>query len=133
MDTGEIADFCAKNSIALLILFGSHAGGKVRAASDVDLAVKMRYGIEFSKLDLIYHLGGLFEGKEIDLVVLTNDTDPVLLNEIFSGGKPLYEERPGAFEEEKLRAWKLYLDTEKLRVMQREYLKRFAEKLGDVS
>lgn len=133
MDTGNIAAFCKKNSIELLVLFGSHAGGKVRPSSDVDLAVKMLRGVEFSKLDLIYHIGGLFEGKEVDLVVLTNDTDPVLLNEIFSRGKVLHEERAGTFEEEKLRAWKLYLDTEKLRVMQKEYLKRFAEKLGDVS
>lgn len=133
MDTGRIVDFCQKNSIELLVLFGSHAGEKVLPTSDVDLAAKMRHGMEFSKLDLIYHLGGLFEGKEIDLVVLTNDTDPILLNEIFSGGKLLYEERAGTFEEEKLRAWKLYLDTEKLRVMQKEYLRRFAGKLSDVS
>lgn len=133
MDTGEIAAFCKKSNVELLVLFGSQAGGKIRTGSDVDLAVKMQRGVEFSKLDLIYNLGGLFEGKEIDLVVLTRDTDPVLLNEIFSRGKSLYEERAGTFEEEKLRAWKLYLDTEKLRVMQKEYLKRFAEKLGDVS
>ena len=44
-----------------------------------------------------------------------------------------HEERAGAFEEEKLRAWKLYLDTEKLRVMRRDYIKRFVKKLGDIS
>ncbi len=133
MNAGKIEDFCKNNNVELLVLFGSQAGEKERPASDVDLAVKMRSGVELSKLDLIYNLGGPFEGKEIDLVVLTIDTDPVLLNEIFSRGKPLYEERPGSFEEEKLRAWKLYLDTEKLRLMQKEYLKRFAEKLGNVT
>lgn len=133
MDRQKIEDFCKENSIELLVLFGSHADGRVHTASDVDLAVKMKLGVAFSKLGLIYGFSGLFEGKDIDLVVLTIDTGPVLLNEIFSRGRPLYEGRAGAFEEEKLRAWKLYLDTEKLRTMQREYLKRFAEKLGNVS
>jgi predicted nucleotidyltransferase len=87
MDTGEIADICKKSYIELLVLFGSYASGKVRPTSDMNLAVKVRRGVEFSKLDLIYNLGGLFEGKDIDLVVLTRDMDPVLLKEIFFGEK----------------------------------------------
>jgi hypothetical protein len=81
---------------------------------------------------LIYRLGDFFEGKEIDLVVLTRDTDPVLLNEIFSKGRLLYEEQPGIFDKERLRAWKLYLDTEKLRRMRKEYLKKFVEMIDNI-
>lgn len=79
------------------------------------------------KLELIYHLGSLFTDREVDLVVLSIDTDPVLLFEIFSSGKPLYEDRPGVFDSERLRAYKLYYDTEKLRRLQTEYLKKFAQ------
>ena len=133
MDNTEIAAFCKENNIDLLVLFGSQAVGKTHGGSDVDVAVKIRRGIESSKLDLIFGLGGLFKEGEIDLVLITRDTDPLLLSEIFSQGKLLYEERPGIYEQERLRAWKLYLDTEKLRRMQKDYIKKFAEKYGNVA
>ncbi|HET6513710.1 MAG TPA: nucleotidyltransferase domain-containing protein, partial [Thermodesulfovibrionales bacterium] len=129
----EIGRFCEESGIDLLVLFGSSAGGRLHPASDLDVAVKLRTGATVSKLELIGGLGDLFEGKEIDLVVLTRDTDPLLLYEIFSRGKPLYEGHSGVFDREKLRAWKLYLDTEGIRLKLRNYLKEFAEKFGHVA
>lgn len=129
----EIDVFCRDNNISLLVLFGSRAEGNCRPASDVDLAVQVRRNLEISKLDLIFRLGGLFGAGEIDLVLLTRDTDPLLLHEIFTKGKPLHEAQPGIFENEKLRAWKLYLDTEKLRRRQATYLKQFVEKTSHVA
>lgn len=64
---------------------------------------------------------------------MSPDTDPLLLYEIFFHGKPLYEETPGMFEQERLRAWKLYLDTENLREMRRKYLKEFVERAHNVT
>ena len=133
MPASEIAAFCKENNIELLVLFGSQAVGKTHGGSDVDVAVKIRRGIEGSKLDLIFRLGGLFKEGEVDLVLITRDTDPLLLSEIFSKGKLLYEERPDIYEEERLRAWKLYLDTVKLRLRQKAYVKKFAEKYGNVA
>jgi predicted nucleotidyltransferase len=129
MEIGEIKDFCRENSIELFVLFGSGALGTIHAASDIDVAVKFRKGADISRLELIYRLDDLFDGKCIDLVILTADTDPLLLYEIFSQGRLLYEEHPGIFEREKLRAWKLYIDTEKLREMQKKYLKEFGERV----
>ncbi len=122
----SIKDFCEKTGIELLVLFGSAAKGTEREGSDIDLAVKMKTDREIDKLDLIFHLGGIFGDREIDLVVLTLDTDPVLLFEIFSQGKPLYEAQQGIFENDQLRAFKLYYDTEKIRRFQSEYLRKFA-------
>jgi predicted nucleotidyltransferase len=133
MKDKEIQEFCKENKIELLILFGSHASEETHPKSDIDVAVKFKRGTEISKLELIYKLDDLFNGKSIDLVVLTTDTDPLLLYEIFFNGRPLYEKDPDIFEKEKLRAWKLYLDTEKLRVIQKQYLKKFAEKASDVA
>jgi len=133
MKDKEIQEFCKENKIELLILFGSHASEETHPKSDIDVAVKFKRGTEISKLELIYKLDDLFNGKSIDLVVLTTDTDPLLLYEIFFNGRPLYEKDPDIFEKEKLRAWKLYLDTEKLRVIQKQYLKNFAEKASDVA
>lgn len=125
----EIAWICEKANIALLVLFGSRAKGKVHAESDIDLAVKPVHGHIVDKLKLIFEFGELLKTEGIDLVVLTPETDPVLLYEIFMNGRPLYENSPELFEREKLRAWKLYLDTERLRRYQKEYLRRFAEEI----
>ena len=127
MSDGEIRDYCEQAGIELLVRFGSVARGTERQGSDVDLAVKMMAGRQASKLDLIYRLGGLFEGREIDLVVLERDTDPVLLFEVFSRGQLLYEARSGIFDAERLRAFKLFYDTGKLRLFRTEYLKKVAQ------
>ncbi|MBI5196949.1 MAG: nucleotidyltransferase domain-containing protein [Nitrospirae bacterium] len=133
MKDKKIREFCEKNNIKLLVVFGSSASEKTRSASDIDVAVKFRSGRIISKLNLIYKLDDLFNGKPIDLVILTADTDPLLLYEIFFGGKPLYEEHSGIFYNEKLRAWKLYIDTERLRSMRKTYLKEFARKIKNVA
>jgi predicted nucleotidyltransferase len=126
MNDTAIRDFCVERGIELLVLFGSVAGNTERPGSDIDLAVKMKRGRTMAKLELIYHLGALFVDREIDLVVLSLDTDPVLLFEIFSAGKPLYKEKPDIFDSERLRAYKLYYDTEKLRRLQSEYLRNIS-------
>jgi len=133
MNDPVISSFCEEEHIELLVLFGSCAGGRVHPESDVDVAVKIKGGTAISKLELIGRLSDVFEGKEIDLVVLTGDADPLLLYEIFFRGRLLYEARPGIFENERLRAWKLYLDTEGIRNMRRDYLKGFAEKFGNIA
>ncbi len=99
----------------------------------MDVAVKFREGVEVPKLELIYQLDEILGGEGIDLVVLTTDTEPLLLYEIFSKGKLLYESRPGIFDAGRLRAWKLYIDTEKLRAMQNKYLKEFVERVSNVA
>ncbi|MEW5744320.1 MAG: nucleotidyltransferase domain-containing protein [Nitrospirota bacterium] len=133
MENKEFRSFCERNSIELLVLFGSHASGKLHPGSDVDVAVKLKEGAAVSKLELLYQLDDVFEGKDIDLVVLTSDTDPLLLYEVFFNGRALYEEKPGAFDAGRLRAWKLYIDTERLRAMQKEYLKKFTERISGVA
>lgn len=133
MDSEEALTFCRKEGIDLLILFGSQATGKKLPGSDIDVAVKMGKGTKHSKLELIAALTDFFGKGEIDLVILTRDTDPLLLHEIYSKGSLIYEVRPGLFENEKLRAWHLYLDTEKLRRKQKEYLMEYARRAGNVT
>jgi predicted nucleotidyltransferase len=133
MKNEQIKGFCEINNIELLMIFGSHASGEIHSESDIDVAVKLRKGAEASKLELIYQLDSLLNGKDIDLVILTDDTDPLLLYEIFLNGKLLYEESPGIFDAERLRAWKLYIDTERLRMLQKKYLKEFVERVSNVA
>lgn len=133
MKIKDIKPFCDKHGIDLMVLFGSRVSAEGRNESDIDIALKVRPGTETSKLELIAALTDFFEDGEIDLVVLTRDTDPLLLKEIFSEGKPLYEACPGLFDNERLRAWKLYLDTDKLRQMQKEYVRDYVARFRDVA
>lgn len=117
----------------MLVLFGSSAGGKPKTSRDIDLAVKFKNGTIISKLDLIYKLDDFCMEKKMDLVLLTADTDPLLLYEIFMKGVCLFERKKNLFEMDKLRAWKLYLDTDKIRNMRGKYLKDFARKVSHVA
>jgi predicted nucleotidyltransferase len=128
-----IKNFCKATGIELLVLFGSSAGNRPETSRDIDLAVKFKEGTSISKLDLIYKLDNFFEGKRIDLVLLTVDTDPLLLYEIFLKGVCLFERKKDFFEKEKLRAWKLYLDTEKIRNLHGNYLRKFIQKVSHVA
>ncbi len=116
-----------------MVLFGSSAGTRAGHANDLDIAVKFKQGKEISKLKLIYKLDDLFNGNKIDLVLLTTDTSPLLLHEIFHKGECLFEFKKDIFLMEKLRAWKLYLDTEKILSMRSKYLKDFPARIKELS
>jgi predicted nucleotidyltransferase len=133
MKPDEIKKLCRENNIDLLVLFGSEATKATHAGSDMDLAVLLKRGSRTSKLKLIGELDDCFGGKKIDLVILTTETDPLLLHEIFSHGRTLYERRKGIFINQKLRAWKLYIDTGKIRRMNEKYLKAFSRKVVHVA
>ena len=75
----------------------------------------------------------VLQKHEVDLVLLGPGTDPLLLYEIFMRGMPLFEARLGAFQERRLLAWKIYLDTAPLRELERDYVKRADERRAHVS
>ncbi|MBI2265650.1 MAG: nucleotidyltransferase domain-containing protein [Armatimonadetes bacterium] len=133
MKLENLKQFCEEHGIELIVLFGSIASGRSHPASDADIAVKLGPGADLSKLDLVYEFNDLYPARSIDLVCLTQNTDPLLLYQIFSMGQLLYEKNPGAFVGEKLRAWKLYIDTQKLRRMQNSYLNRFLKQINHVT
>ena len=128
-DPAALARLCRAAGIELLILFGSQASGTVHAASDLDLAVTFERDRAPSRLQLIYDLETIFHPHSVDLVILTRDTSPLLLHEAFFRGRPLYESCDGLFERGRLRAWKLYLDTARLRTREAHYLKDFVRRM----
>ncbi len=133
MKTRGIKSFCKESGIELLVLFGSSASDEPETARDIDVAIILKKGMRPSKLDLIYKLDDFSNGKKIDLVILTVDTDPLILHEIFFNGQCIYEIKQGFFEKEKLRAWKLYIDTMKIRTMRSQYLKKYVRKVSHVT
>lgn len=129
----KIAGLCEKEGIDLVVLFGSHARGVERPTSDLDLAIQMEKGRSASKLHLIHGLEHTFYPHSVDLVVMTPLTAPLLLYEIFSAGKLVYEARPDVFSQAKLRAWKMYLDTAKLRRLEMQFLKNYVQRMKRVT
>jgi predicted nucleotidyltransferase len=119
----EVKLWCQARGIDLCILFGSQATGKVRANSDVDIALFSATDptLKDRLLRLYGELEDLF-GYEVDLVIIERDTDPVLRLEIFQHGKPLYESQPGLFIQQRILAVKIFDDTEPLRRWRRHVL-----------
>jgi predicted nucleotidyltransferase len=132
-DNQDITAFCETHGVDLFILFGSSITGKFHPESDVDVALQFKKGIKPSRLHLIHELEMLIEPRSIDLVVLTLDTPPLLLYEIFMRGKPLYEASERLFEKGKIRAWHLYLDTAPLRKREKEYVRQLVKEMTDVA
>ena len=125
----QITLFCHRNNVSLFIIFGSHAKGATPLRSDIDIALAVEdQNAEVDKLQLIYELDDIFD-RQLDLVILTSSTDPLLQFEIFSAGILVFESRPFLFEEKKLLAWKLYLDTQKIREMRNQRFKKYIRKL----
>ena len=124
---------CLRHDIDMLILFGSSASETGRADSDIDLAVKSAIDKPVSKLRLIQEMEPIFEDRRIDLTVLTNNTDPLLLFEIFSNGRPLFQKTKCLFETNRLKSWHLYLDTMPLREYEKTYNKKRVRALNDVT
>ena len=118
----KIKQFCIRENIALMVLFGSRAKNKPHERSDVDIAVLSNIQrISSKKLFYISELEKIYK-TTIDLVILSASTDPLLLNEIFQNGRPLYEKREGVFREQQYRAWTKYVDTRKLREKEKQYI-----------
>jgi uncharacterized protein len=124
IDTERLADvFCRYPEIQAVYLFGSHALGRARPDSDVDLAI-LPSGPELrnQKLDILTDLAAA-GFCNVDLVIL--DTDDVVLNfeavrlnhVIFS--RPDFD-RGGTYS----RIIRLYLDFTPYLAVQREAYKR---------
>ncbi len=119
---------CVRAGAELVYLFGSQAGGKTWAESDVDLAVLLGPGVPRERygevqVQLISELMSVFDSNDVDLVIL-NTAPPLLTYEgVIQGGRLLLEaNRLGRIRFE-IRAFQEYVDTAPLREIQNRYLK----------
>jgi predicted nucleotidyltransferase len=111
----KLRDAVQRFDLDLIVLFGSHATGLARADSDVDVAVRTRTPREARTVEWEWALMTAVEeaiGGDLDFVLL-NDAPPLLMFEIATEGKPLYEARPDTFLEFQLYAAKRHYDSQK--------------------
>jgi predicted nucleotidyltransferase len=103
-----------KREVQAAYLFGSHAKGRARAASDVDIAILLDPSVEPSerfdyRLELMADLGATLELSDVDLVIL-NDAPTLLAHRVLSEGKLVFERSPSARIHFQVRTAARYLD-----------------------
>jgi predicted nucleotidyltransferase len=113
------------------VLFGSQATGKAHANSDVDLAVWPGVALSTAtRLRWLRELQDLLD-KEVSLVIVSPDLNPVLGFEIVRDGRLIFEEAPGMWHEHRLHLWHAYNDSLPFRRAARENLRKFAEEMKE--
>ena len=109
------------------MLFGSVATGKVNKKSDIDLAFLFDKPIDM--LALTNRVIRLLRTDNIDVIDLRR-ASPLLKYSAVRHGKPLYEREPGMFNEFYSLAFRMYVDTKKLRDAQAVSIKQFLKSRG---
>lgn len=119
-----------RREIQAAYLFGSAATSRMRADSDVDVAVLLgsRLGsrrlLDY-RLRLMTDLGAALHRSDVDVVIL-NDAPPLLAHRILSQGRLVFERSASARVRFQVRIAALYADLVPLFEMQIRHLKKQA-------
>lgn len=119
--------WCMQNVVELCVLFGSRARDQMHAGSDYDLALapqpqpQQRVAWQVELEDLL--------AADVDLVLLTAATEPVLGWEIAQHGRLIYEAQPGRWRAEQARLWHRYNDALPFRRGLAAAMRRFADEV----
>lgn len=105
------AELARKHGLRLIALFGSRAKGTANEDSDVNIAVQSAGPLDFpAEVGLRRDVARLWDipADDLDLVVLSNETNITLAFNIARQGRPSYESEAGswkAFREDTRRRW----------------------------
>jgi predicted nucleotidyltransferase len=108
--------------LKLVLLFGSAVLGKVHKQSDIDLAFLFDGPVDI--LSLTNRVIRLLHADNIDVVDLRH-ASPLLKFSIVKNCRLLYERQHGMFNEFYSLAFRMYVDTKKLRDAQEISIKNF--------
>ena len=108
--------------LRLVILFGSAAAGQMHKRSDIDLAFLFDRPVDI--LDLTNRVIRLLHTDNIDIVDLKK-ANPLLRFSAVRNGKLLYEKEPGTFNSFASLAFRMYVDTKKLRDALETFIKNY--------
>jgi predicted nucleotidyltransferase len=126
MVTDELPETCERFGVTLVVVFGSRVKGTAKSGSDVDMGVWLAAPdiAPERELELIRALVLATREGNLDVMIL-NHADPLLGYHVVRDGVLLYEHEPGTFDWYRLWAWKRYLDTDKFRKLESEYVNAF--------
>jgi predicted nucleotidyltransferase len=94
LDLDAVAGVVAEFPVQVAVLYGSHARGDARAASDVDFAVGFETGLGSSerteaRLALVERLGAVLDTDAVDVIPLAS-APPSLVEAVVADGVLLY-------------------------------------------
>jgi len=108
----KLSPIFKEKGLRLVILFGSAVSGKINKNSDIDIAFLFDNPVDI--LELTNAVIRLLHTDNVDVVDLRR-ASPLLKFSAIKKGKPLYEREPGIFNEFSSLAFRMYIDTKKLR------------------
>jgi predicted nucleotidyltransferase len=114
-------------SLQLVLLFGSALTRNMHKGSDIDLA--FLYDKPVDVVSLTNRVIRLLHRDTVDVVDLRS-ANPLLRFSVAQKGRPLYEKSRGVFNEFCSLAFRMYVDTKKLREGQAKVIKDFLETRG---
>jgi len=120
----RLAPLFREEGLELVLLFGSAATGDMHGKSDVDLAFLFNRSVDI--LSLTNKVIRLLHIDDVDVIDL-NHASPLLKFVAAKKGRLLYERSPGAFNEFCSLAFRMYVDTKKLRDLNAKAIKYFLE------
>ena len=120
----------ARKEVLAAYIYGSVASGRARPDSDVDIAVlvsdKVMRGDSWKyRLELISSLMDALKRDDVDLILL-NEAPPLLAHRALSKGKLVLERSASARIAFQVRAVNRYLDTQPMRNLFLDHLKKDA-------
>jgi len=127
LNVGRLVDYLATQpDVVAAYLFGSHATGKARPQSDVDVAVLLSQTDGFERFERRLRLMRDVEeaiGRRADVVIL-NDAPPLLTHRVLKEGNLIFEHDQAARVEFEVRVGQVYTDLAPMRHFFREALFR---------
>ena len=118
----KIVDFAkAHPEISAVYLFGSHASGKERLKSDIDMGVLFDGDVDgFERIDLETEISNLLK-KDVDLVDMKR-SGPFLRHQIYKYGRVIYHDETDFAYIFRAKSINEYSDTDYTRRLRRAYL-----------
>ena len=131
LTTEEIRDKLSllfkEEGLELVLLFGSVVKGDIHKRSDIDLAFQFDKPIDI--LSLTNRVIRLLHTDNIDVIDIKRSS-PLLRYSIAKNCRLLYEKLPGMFNEFCSLAFKMYVDTKKLRNAQAKAIGHYLQAKG---
>lgn len=125
----SVSEWCRERPAQLCVLFGSQAKGKIHPHSDIDLALWPAHPIpSLTRLRWLRELETSL-ARQVSLVFVSPDLDPVLGFEIARHGRVLFEASPGLWATRRAQLWHAFNDSLPFRRAARQRLHEFAEEM----
>jgi predicted nucleotidyltransferase len=124
-----LKEWCQIQPVRLCVLFGSQTTGQTHAHSDIDLAIWPMEPLSTpTRLRWVSELETMLD-RDVSLVLVSADLDPVLGMEIYRHGRLVYEREPELWFHHRLQLWHAYNDSLPFLRAARQRLHQFAEEV----